>query len=446
MKTKYKVIDAVMGTGKSVYVSLYIKADTPSRYIVVLPTLTEVKRYEGLLAGIKKLVSLREEEKGTSKKERFDSALNHASVILLTHALYEDYLDDRSFEQIHQGKWKLVMDEVVTAFETVEASHYDISALCAEGDVFVHEVQAGIALLQHNPKTYDYVMKAGKETVRKVHKYLLKASLVKDLYRVTSDGGHQYYTFSLQERRLSAFEEVVILTYPFKDSELDYWFRIKGIEVEHLNLTKVAKTNSFSDFELKAHTGEYSGKDFKHLIEILEPPAARGKQKYGNRHNHFSSGQMEEIFNPKSQYKQNLQVQNGVRNDVRTLFRNGRTGMVKPEDFMFTCSKASIDAFCDPKHGLPKSFIGPDTFVPFNITATNDYDHKTHLAYLYNVFAFPPIKQAIRAYGLEYDEERNALYYLIQWIWRSAIRDDKKIYLYIPSKRMRKILEDWLDA
>ena len=34
---------------------------------------------------------------------------------------------------------------------------------------------------------------------------------------------------------------------------------------------------------------------------------------------------------------------------------------------------------------------------------------------------------------------------LIQWIWRSAIRDGEEIWIYIPVQRMRELLEQWID-
>ena len=34
---------------------------------------------------------------------------------------------------------------------------------------------------------------------------------------------------------------------------------------------------------------------------------------------------------------------------------------------------------------------------------------------------------------------------MVQWIWRSAIRDGGEVYLYIPSKRMRTILTKWIE-
>lgn len=34
---------------------------------------------------------------------------------------------------------------------------------------------------------------------------------------------------------------------------------------------------------------------------------------------------------------------------------------------------------------------------------------------------------------------------MIQWIWRSAIRNGEEISLYLPSKRMRDLLTEWIE-
>ena len=34
---------------------------------------------------------------------------------------------------------------------------------------------------------------------------------------------------------------------------------------------------------------------------------------------------------------------------------------------------------------------------------------------------------------------------MLQWIFRSQIRMDLPINIYIPSRRMRELLEDWLN-
>ena len=42
-------------------------------------------------------------------------------------------------------------------------------------------------------------------------------------------------------------------------------------------------------------------------------------------------------------------------------------------------------------------------------------------------------------------EQMWALSEMLHWVWRSAIRNGKKITLYIPSKRMRELLLQWLN-
>ena len=55
------------------------------------------------------------------------------------------------------------------------------------------------------------------------------------------------------------------------------------------------------------------------------------------------------------------------------------------------------------------------------------------------------MKNYFLAYGVEVQEDVYALSEMIQWIWRSAIRDGEEIWVYIPSNRMRALLENWLN-
>lgn len=57
------------------------------------------------------------------------------------------------------------------------------------------------------------------------------------------------------------------------------------------------------------------------------------------------------------------------------------------------------------------------------------------------------MRPMIKRYVSMDDEQENlwALSEMLQWIWRSAIRNGQKITVYIPSKRMRKLLLQWLN-
>ena len=84
-------------------------------------------------------------------------------------------------------------------------------------------------------------------------------------------------------------------------------------------------------------------------------------------------------------------------------------------------------------------------FISINSRATNEYGHKNALAYCANIFLNPILKQFFVDRGINVKEDNYALSELIQWIWRSAIRNNEDIDIYIPSSRMRNLLIEWLN-
>ena len=85
-------------------------------------------------------------------------------------------------------------------------------------------------------------------------------------------------------------------------------------------------------------------------------------------------------------------------------------------------------------------------FLAFNYKATNDWIGVHHLAFLLNVYMNPMIKRALNSKGLEIDksvDEQYAISTLIQWVFRSSARVGEPIKLYLPSSRMRNLLERW---
>ena len=57
----------------------------------------------------------------------------------------------------------------------------------------------------------------------------------------------------------------------------------------------------------------------------------------------------------------------------------------------------------------------------------------------------PLIKKFFQQHGVEVDEDGFALSEMLQFIWRSAIREGNEIWIYIPSIRMRTLLTDWIE-
>ena len=84
-------------------------------------------------------------------------------------------------------------------------------------------------------------------------------------------------------------------------------------------------------------------------------------------------------------------------------------------------------------------------FVSHNAKATNEYRECHSLAYCLNRFLDPDIARYFQEMGLESRENLYSLSELVQWIFRSRIREGQPINVYIPSKRMRNLLKGWLE-
>ena len=84
-------------------------------------------------------------------------------------------------------------------------------------------------------------------------------------------------------------------------------------------------------------------------------------------------------------------------------------------------------------------------FLQISARATNEYRKCTDLAYMANRFADPNITKFFARKDITIDIDKFALSEMLQWIWRSAIRDGRAINVYIPSYRMRDLLLSWID-
>ena len=67
-----------------------------------------------------------------------------------------------------------------------------------------------------------------------------------------------------------------------------------------------------------------------------------------------------------------------------------------------------------------------------------------NVAYLVNRYLNPVVKNFFKSRNVEVDEDGYALSEMLQFIWRSAIREYREINVYIPSSRMRDLLLIWI--
>lgn len=124
-----------------------------------------------------------------------------------------------------------------------------------------------------------------------------------------------------------------------------------------------------------------------------------------------------------------------MQQNIYSYFKNN--ARTRTNANMWTCFKADTNRL--KGKGYTKGFVS------HNARATNDYQNKESLAYTINRFMQPYKKNFFISHGINVNEDMYALSELLQWVWRSRIRKEEQINLYIPSKRMRTLLKEYLE-
>ena len=84
-------------------------------------------------------------------------------------------------------------------------------------------------------------------------------------------------------------------------------------------------------------------------------------------------------------------------------------------------------------------------WVPNTTRGANNYSHFSHAIYLYEQNANPVLLQWLNA-NTKPVRDAYALTGMVQWLWRTRSRRGEAVDVYMPSKKMRMIVERWLSA
>lgn len=230
------------------------------------------------------------------------------------------------------------------------------------------------------------------------------------------------WTFPVEVFR--SFNEVYILTYMFKAQEQCYYYAMHQMDftyyyANYINNEYIIQKNDENYLQME--------KDIKHKLKQLI--TIYNDDKLNSIGDNFYS-----LSSTWYNKEENEELVIKLKNNISNYFLN--INKSKSNELLWTTFKKQQ---CKLKgKGYTKGFI------PINIRATNDYSERFNLAYTVNIFSKPIIKQFFNSKGVQVDQENFALSELIQWIWRSRVRKNEPINLYIPSERMRSLLINWL--
>lgn len=396
-----KVIDAPCGKGKTSWAIQFMNEhNKEKKFVFITPFLDEVDRIKSDCT--ERAFKAPENRKGKTKSADLKKLLVRGENIVASHALFSG-IDNETIDLIRMGGYTLILDEVMEVVKQESIKTDDMKMMFDQGLI---EIQTDGTVIAPDPDNYNGVFK----------EIMINAKMNRLIY---VDGTMLLWQFPVDI--FDAFDEVYNLTYLFDGQIQKYYYDLHGVEYSYHSVAKDSNGRySLVDFDPDGD------KDFKEmlngLMDIYDGDLnSIGKDKYALSVSWYNK-------------KGKANALKMIRNTAYNYFRNIVNG--KSSDNMWTCFKAQKKAL--KGNGYARGF------VPHNARATNKYRHKSNLAYLVNRFPRTPLVKYFESKGIKINQDLYALSELIQWVWRSRIRDGEPINLWIPSRRMREIFNGWM--
>ena len=401
-----KVCDAIMGTGKSSAAITYLNEHPDEKFIYITPYLDEANRIKRNCPHMRFAEPSNKLKEYNFKKSAHTAALiKEGRNITTTHQAFKGYTPDVLSDIRRQG-YTLIIDENVDVLETFDFHPDDLKMAVDAG--YISE-NGGVYSLSET----EYKGKALSDL------FVLLRS--RELIGLTDKDENTLFYWALPPELLTSFKEVFVLTYMFTGQSLHHFMEIYNIPYEYIGIERT-EDGGYRFGKFPGYTPEYV-KHIKDRLHILDRDRINdvGDDYHALSMNWFKRGGAEV-----DQLRKNISnCYNNIWRDIPANRRlwgtyNGAYTQVKGKGYT-------------------------NSFLTFNAKATNAFKDRDCLVYIANLFMNVNEKKFYQMHGIEVDEDAYALSIMVQWIWRSAIREGNDVYLYIPSKRMRTLLINWMD-
>lgn len=391
------VVDARMGRGKSSAAIRYMNRYKDSkRFLYITPYLDEVGRI------CERCDFDQPDSDHMSKSAELKLHMRMGHNVAATHSLFY-LMDAEAMELVRQQHYSLIVDESIQVIERLNISQKDFELILSQLAVEHEDGRIEWTDDAYTGRFYDYKEMSDTGSLFRLNNSLLNI-LNPDLLR--------------------SFEEVFMLTYLF-----DGQYQKAYLDFFGFNYTVVGVETDENGYRFSDHPDAPPPLDYRELIHIIDDAKLNsvGNDKYALSKGWYDRRRYDDPDIRK------------LRNGLKKFFQSIPNG--GSETRLWACFKSDVNKLVDSRTGRFRN-----NFLQTSARATNQYKDRTDIAYLVNRFADPNIMSFFAKQGITINPEHFALSEMLQWVWRSAIRDDKPINLYIPSRRMRELLIDWINT
>lgn len=395
-----KIVDMIMGAGKTSAAINYIKSiPEDERVMFITPYISERERIIKNCSCKK----LKEPERIGNKLNGIKYLLNKGYNIASTHALFHRF-DEEAIDICRAQNYTLILDEVTNVIEPYNISKEDFQTLKKE---YV-DIDSETGLIKWKSEKSNYTGKFSEE------KRLCELNCL-----AYYAGDVMMWLFPIEA--FNAFKKIYILTYMFNSQIQRYYYDFYNLPYKFIYISgNGINTYHFSE----KNTTQNSIYDYSELIHVLDNSKLNS---IGDREYDLS----------KNWYKRNHGniAMKRLKNNIGNFFKNIRK----------TSSSENIwTTFKDYKTEISGKGYSKG-FLEIGARGTNAYKDRFNIAYPVNRYLNTGVKNFFLQQNINVDEDGYALSEMLQFIWRSAIREGKEIWIYIPSIRMRGLLKEWIN-
>ena len=387
-----KFIDRPCGTGKTT--QMICSFCPTEQYLVVVPTLSEVER---VLRESRVPFTEPDEKLYGTKMAHLEKLLAEAENIVTTHKLF-DAVDIRS---VDLSAYNLFIDEVFDVVEKVNGPENE-----AWNRVYVGDGYATVDSDGQVTPTDKWREQPAK--LKTVLRFDLFCAAEAGRLRKTDNG---YFVDVVTPALFTKPKQTIVHTYLAGSSLMAAYLKKHDVPfvIDH-------------DHSLDmSHRADAQRLLSVHQISALENISM----------SHTKQGLMKR--------REASKVSAALKN-LRSRSLRG----VHVKDIMITCRK---DKWLDHNDNRKGAFAYQSKLTAANWIAkttkgTNEYRNCTHAVYLSKLNLSPNI---IAYLGVDRQFEKDwAVSELIQWLYRTGLRDGQKVELHLASSHMKCLLEDWL--
>lgn len=423
------IIDSPMGTGKTEMAIQYINQSTPEqKFIVITPYLKEVERFINSCPD-KNFVEPDARIGQGRKLTHFLELIRDEKNIVSTHSLFSN-ISDEIVHALQSVNYTLILDEVFDVVDKFDlfpeiGKHINKEDITRK-DIFTLLEKDFISVEEDFRVTWnsdDYILSKYEPLRRLAERELLY--LVNNTFLL--------WSFPVEVFRLGVFDKIFILTFKFEYQLQSHYYSYYDI------VYKKFWINPNDDYSINEtlvgnpHETEWIN-SIRPLISICDE---KRLNRIGSLIMDVNNNVLKTSLS-KTWYDKNVQLHRKLGNNMANFARHYAQSE-STNDIMWT-------AFSEHKKSIKSTNgISAKNFVALNARATNEYGHKSVLLYPVNRYVNPFFVHFFRKRDIEVNEDGFALSEMLQWIWRSRIRKNKTIDIYIPSQRMRILLEQFLN-